>query len=94
MKSSNITFKVTAQVFEGNDVIGEQVFEFNFPRRDVTHKDSNQVSVNNVSETQTLCGDIAKQAALSATWKAATVFVDRQNPELVPMPIEDGGGAD
>jgi hypothetical protein len=78
MEDKKVVFVVTCGVYEDGEEVGRERFEFSFPNRDVSGLDGEQVRVNNISETQPLLGDIAKQAALSATWKAASLFNARR----------------
>lgn len=87
-----IRFSVVCTVTEDGASVGSERFTFDFPNEEAEELLSAKVNVNNISETQELCSGMARQAALSATWKAAHHFVgvqQRLEAELPPdLPIE------
>jgi len=69
-------FVVTGEVHFDQHVIGQEEFTFEFPVREMGDLSPEQMGVTNISETQTLLSDLAKQVALSATWKSAAFLND------------------
>jgi len=86
---SQIEFTVNCQVtgVDGKK-LGTETHSFVFPQLEEEEGHALEVAINNISETQQLCGDLAKQCALSATWKAARTLVSQRQPEGPATPEE------
>jgi len=82
MKNADrVYFKVRCEVVATSssgvtEDLGEEMFNVEFPVRSIGDLTPEQCAVTNISESQTLLGDLAKQCALSASWKAAAALND------------------